>query len=173
MDQISERERARLNSLLRLDVINQPPNAMLNELAEVAALALDCPIAIISLVAKDRIWLKASPGIDGIDQLARDEGLCGSAVAQDDPWVVENAEIDVRTLANPLVAGDFGLRFYAGVPLKGSDGNNLGMLAAIDANPRGVSERELTILKKLAEVVVHLLETRLEERLLEAVTSDA
>lgn len=173
MDQISEKERARVASLLRLDVIDQPPNAMLDELAEVAALALDCPIAIISLVDKDRIWLKSAAGIDGLDQLARDEGLCGSAVAQDDPWVVENAAVDVRTLANPLVAGDFGLRFYAGVPLKGSDGNNLGMLAAIDAAPRGVSEREITILKKLAEVVVHLLETRLEDRLLMPITSDA
>lgn len=172
MDHTNERERARLTSLLRLDVIDRPPNATLNELAEVAALALDCPIAIISLVGKDRIWLKASPGIEGIDQLARDEGLCGSAVRQDDPWVVENAAVDVRTLANPLVAGDFGLRFYAGVPLKGSDGHNLGMLAAIDASPRSVSERELTILRKLAEVVVHLLERRLEERLLAPVTSD-
>jgi len=92
---------------------------------------------------------------------------------QDDPWVVENAAVDLRTLANPLVAGDFGLRFYAGVPLKGSDGHNLGMLAVIDAAPRSVSERELSILKKLAEVVVHLIETRLEERLLAPVTSDA
>lgn len=173
MDHSNERERARIATLLRLDAINQPPNAMLNELAEVAALALDCPIAIISLVAKDRIWLKASPGIDGLDQLARDEGLCGSAVMQDDPWVIENAAVDVRALSNPLVAGDFGLRFYAGVPLKGSDGFNLGMLAAIDAKPRTVSERELSILKKLAEVVVHLIESRLEERLLTPVTSDA
>jgi GAF domain-containing protein len=173
MDQLNERERARLASLLRLDAIERAPNALLNELAEVAALSLDCPIAIVSLVSKDRIWLKASPGIDGIDQLARDEGLCGSAVMQDDPWVVENAAVDLRTLANPLVAGDFGLRFYAGVPLKGSDGHNLGMLAVIDAAPRSVSERELSILKKLAEVVVHLIETRLEERLLAPVTSDA
>lgn len=172
MDQLNERERARLSSLLRLDVIDRPPNAMLNELAEVAALSLDCPIAIISLVAKDRIWLKASPGIDGLDQLARDEGLCGSAVMQDDPWVIENAAVDVRTLANPLVAGDFGLRFYAGVPLRGSDGFNLGMLAVIDATPRSVTERELTILKKLAEVIVHLIEERLEERLLGPVTAD-
>ncbi|WP_375272224.1 GAF domain-containing protein [Sphingomonas sp.] len=173
MDQVNERERARLTSLLRLDAIDRPPNAMLNELAEVAALSLDCPIAIVSLVGKDRIWLKASPGIDGLDQLARDEGLCGSAVMQDNPWVIENAAVDVRALSNPLVAGDFGLRFYAGVPLKGSDGHNLGMLAVIDAKPRSVSERELSVLKKLAEVVVHLIESRLEERLLAPITSDA
>ncbi|MBW6521998.1 GAF domain-containing protein [Sphingomonas sp. RHCKR47] len=173
MNDFNEQERARLASLFRLNVVDQPPNALLNELAEVAALALDCPIAIISLVGKDQIWLKASPGITGIDRLARDEGLCGSAVMQDDPWVVENAAIDVRTLTNPLVAGDFGLRFYAGVPLKGSDGHNLGMLAAIDAAPRTVSERELLILTKLAEVVVQLIERRLEERLLAPITSDA
>ena len=173
MNQLDDRERERLAALLRLNVIDQPPNALLNELAEIAALALDCPIAIISLVAKDQIWLKASPGIVGIDRLARDEGLCGSAVMQDDPWVIENAAVDVRTLANPLVAGDFGLRFYAGVPLKGSDGHNLGMLAAIDAAPRTVSERELSILKKLAEVIVQLIEQRLEERLLAPITSDA
>jgi GAF domain-containing protein len=173
MSEINEQERARLASLFRLNIVDRPPDAMLNELAEVAALALNCPIAIISLVAKDQIWLKASPGITGIDRIARDEGLCGSAVMQDDPWVVENAAIDVRTLANPLVVGDFGLRFYAGVPLKGSDGHNLGMLAAIDAAPRTVSARELSILTKLAEVVVHLIEQRLEERLLAAITSDA
>jgi GAF domain-containing protein len=173
MNQITERERARLERLLQLDVIDRPPDALLNEVAEVAALALDCPIAIISLVAKDRIWLKAAAGMSGIDQIARDEGLCGSAVMQDDPWVVENAAVDLRTLANPLVAGEFGLRFYAGVPLKGSDGHNLGMLAAIDARPRSVSGRELSILKKLSEVVVHLIETRLEERLLQPITSDA
>jgi len=173
MDPLNERERARIAHLLRLGAIDEAPNALLNELAEVAALSLDCPIAIISLVAKDQIWLKASPGIEGLDRLARDEGLCGSAVMQDDPWVVENAAIDVRTLANPLVAGDFGLRFYAGVPLKGSDGHNLGMLAVIDAQPRSVSERELSILKKLSEVIVHLIEARLEERLLVPITSDA
>lgn len=59
------------------------------------------------------------------------------------------------------------------MPLKGSDGHNLGMLAAIDAAPRTVSERELSILKKLAEVVVQLIEQRLEERLLAPITSDA
>lgn len=160
------REAARLAALHRLQILDTAPDAVLNDIAEVAALALGCPIAVVSLVDKDRIWLKAHPGLDGIDQLARDPGLCGTAVMQDDPWVVENAAVDARTLANPLVAGDFGLRFYAGVPLRGSDGHNMGMLAAIDAQPRAVGERELTILRKLASTVVHLIEGRMEARLL-------
>lgn len=166
MDDASER--ARLAALHRLAILDTAPDAALNDVAEVAALALGCPIAVVSLVDKDRIWLKAHPGLDGVEQIARDPGLCGSAVMQDDPWVVENAAVDPRTLANPLVAGDVGLRFYAGVPLRGGDGHNLGMLAAIDAQPRTISERELTILKKLASTVVHLIEARLEARLVTA-----
>jgi GAF domain-containing protein len=162
------KERARLAALHRLEILDTAPDAVLDDIAEVAALALDCPIAVISLVDKERIWLKSHPGLAGVDELARDPGLCGTAVQQDDPWVVENAAVDPRTLANPLVAGDFGLRFYAGVPLRGADGHNLGMLAAIDAAPRAVSERELAILKKLAATVTHVIEARYATRLLSA-----
>lgn len=173
----TDKEAARLAALHRHAILDTPPDMALDDIAHVAAQALGCPIAVISLVDKDRIWLKAHPGIEGVDVLARDPGLCGTAVAQDDPWVVENAAVDPRTLANPLVAGDFGLRFYAGVPLKGGDGHNLGMLAVIDATPRTVEPRDVDLLKRLAGVVVQLLETRLELRLMSrarpAVTSVA
>ena len=39
-----------------------------------------------------------------------------------------DAAVDPRTLANPLVAGTLGLRFYLGVPLTTADGYNLGTL---------------------------------------------
>ena len=159
------REKARVAALHRLEILDTAPDTVLDDIAEVAALSLGCPIAVVSLVDKERIWLKSHPGIEGVDELARDPGLCGTAVMQDDPWVVENAAVDARTLANPLVAGDFGLRFYAGIPLRGADGHNMGMLAAIDAAPRSVSERDLTILKKLAATAVHVIEGRYAARL--------
>lgn len=65
----------------------------------------------------DRIWFKSHHGLD-VQQIPRDPGLCAFAIVADRPWILPDAKRDVRALSNPLVAGEFGLRFYAGVPLK-------------------------------------------------------
>jgi two-component sensor histidine kinase len=72
--------------------------------------------------------------------------------------------MDPRSLANPLVAGDFGLRFYAGVPLRTHDGFNLGTLCVIDREPRTVGEAEIAQLSDLAAGVMDELELRLSAK---------
>ena len=99
-----------------------------------------------------------------VREVGRDLGLCASAVLGDGPYVVEDAIVDPRTLADPLVAGSLGLRFYAGVPLRTQGGHNLGMLTAIDVEPRSLSPRELLILQDLAAVVMDEMELRLAAR---------
>jgi sigma-B regulation protein RsbU (phosphoserine phosphatase) len=79
--------------------------------------------------------------------------------------VVTDAALDPRTLANPLVASDFGLRFYVGVPLTTSDGFNLGTLCVLDTKTRKVTDSEVATLTDLAAVVVDELELRLASRL--------
>jgi len=83
-----------------------------------------------------------------------DPGLCASAILSSLPHVLSNAAIDPRSLANPLVAGDFGLRFYAGVPLRTQAGFNLGTLCVIDKEPRPVDQNQIDDLKDLASVVM-------------------
>ena len=125
------------------------------------------PISIISIVDHDRIWFKSHHGID-VEQIDRAPGLCASAILQDGPWVVNNAEVDPRTLANPLVCGDLGLRFYVGVPLRTSDGYNLGTFNIIDVKPRDFDDEDLELMKNLASVVIDELELRLSaNRLIE------
>ncbi len=82
--------------------------------------------------------------------------------------MVTNAAVDPRTLANPLVAGDLGLRFYAGIPLTVTGGHNLGTLCVIDREPRDVDEDQLAVLADLAAIVVDELELRLAARRLAA-----
>src|SRR5687768_11608682 len=130
-------EALRLAAVRRYDVLDTPPDGSFDRVTEIAARLFKVPIAIVSLVDEDRIWFKSHHGLD-VQQIGRDPGLCASAILQDDPWVLSDAKADPRSLANPLVAGDFGLRFYAGVPLKTSDGFNLGTLCVIDREPRPV-----------------------------------
>jgi hypothetical protein len=122
------------------------------------------PISIVSIVDTDRIWFKSRHGLPDVSEIGRDPGLCASAILGSDPWVVTDAPADPRTLANPLVAGEFGLRFYAGVPLTTHDGYNLGTLCVIDREPRTLRPDEAATLGDLAVLVVRELELRLEAR---------
>ncbi len=70
----------------------------------------------------------------------------------------------MRTLTNPLVSGNLGLRFYAGVPLHTHDGFNLGTLCVLDREPRTVTDRQIEDLKDLATLVMDQLELRISAR---------
>jgi sigma-B regulation protein RsbU (phosphoserine phosphatase) len=63
-----------------------------------------------------------------------------------------------------LVAGELGLRFYAGAPLTTHDGFNLGTLCVIDDAPREFSAEDAEMLEELAGVVMDELELRLQAR---------
>jgi signal transduction histidine kinase len=78
--------------------------------------------------------------------------------------VVRDASVDPNALANPLVAGELGLRFYAGAPLKTWDGHNLGTICVIDKEPREIDDEDVAMLEQLAAIVVHELEFRLATR---------
>ncbi len=157
------REQQRMAAVRRYDILDTPPDGAFDRIAALAARLLDVPIAIVSVVDTDRIWFKSHHGLE-VSEIGRDPGLCASAILGSEPWLVTDAKTDPRTLSNPLVAGDFGLRFYAGAPLTTHDGHNLGTLCAIDRAPRLITEHETAILTDLAALVMDELELRLSAR---------
>lgn len=152
-----------MTAVRRYDVLDTPPDGAFDRVTALAARRFGVPISIISIVDEDRIWFKSHHGLP-VEQIERTPGLCASAILSNDPYLLPDASIDPRSLANPLVAGDFGLRFYVGVPLTTSDGFNLGTLCVIDKEPRAIDERQIEDLKDLASVVVDQLEMRLSAR---------
>ncbi|MEA2719204.1 MAG: phosphoserine phosphatase RsbU/P [Candidatus Eremiobacteraeota bacterium] len=154
-------ESARLEAIRRYDVLDTPPDGSFDRITALAAEIFDVPIALVTIVDHERIWFKSKHGLDGVDQIDRDPGLCASAVLQDQPYIVEEARTDPRTLANPLVAGKFGLQFYAAAPLRTATGHRLGTLCIIDREPRMFSPRQADVLQRLSEIVVDELELRL------------
>ena len=156
-------EAARLEALRRYDILDTPPDGSFDHVAAVAASLFEVPIAIVSLVDEDRIWFKAHHGLD-VDEIERKPGLCASAIMQAEPYVLTDASCDPRSLANPLVAGEFGLRFYVAAPLRTSEGHNLGTLCVIDQKPRSVTQVQIAQLEALAAVVMDQMELRLAAR---------
>ena len=128
-----------------------------------AAKIFNVPIALITLVDTDRIWFKSHFGLD-IDQISRDPGLCSSAILSDDVYLVEDAKNDPRCLTNPLVAGKFGLEFYAAAPLTTKEGFNLGTFCIIDKRQRYINSDQQIMLKQMASIVVDEIEVRIQSR---------
>jgi signal transduction histidine kinase len=172
---IPPNERERLEAVRRYEILDTPLDGAFDRITALAARIFDVPISIVSVVDADRIWFKSRHGVD-IEEIDRDPGLCASAILQQEPWVVTDAKVDPRTLTNPLVLGELGLRFYAGAPLTTRDGYNLGTLNVIDTEPREVTGPEIATLKDLAAIVVDELELRLaarrEEQRLERLKSE-
>lgn len=160
---VSYDEGLRIAAVRRHQILDTPADGSFDNLAALAAQVFDVPMAVVSIVDTDRIWFKARHGLD-VHEIGRDPGLCASAIMTGDTWVVTDAAVDPRTLTNPLVAGEFGLRFYVGHPLTTSEGYNLGTICVLDREPREVTEEQTQILRSLAGLAVAQLELRLESR---------
>ena len=160
---IPANEQQRLAAVRRYDVLDTPPDGAFDRITAIAARRFDVPIAIISIVDENRIWFKSHHGLP-VEEIGRDPGLCASAILSPEVHIVLDASLDPRSLANPLVASNFGLRFYVGVPLETIDGYNLGTLCVIDKVARTVNQDQIDDLKDLATVFMDQLELRLAAR---------
>lgn len=161
LDSAGADERARLAAVRRYRLVDQPMEDAYARIAHVAATIFDTPIATVSLVDSDRVWLAACEGLSGVREVGTEPGLCASVILSDDVYVINDAAVDPRTLEHPLVRGELGLRFYAAAPIRTHDGHRLGTVNVIDNRPREATQRQLTALAHLASMVADELELRL------------
>jgi GAF domain-containing protein len=154
-------ELRRLDAVRRYDILDTPPDGAFDRVAELAAGFFDVPVSTVSIVDEDRVWFKATHGLDGVTQVGTESGLCTSVVTQDSAYVVPDALVDPRTIDHPLVTSEFGLRFYAAAPVITHDGYRIGTVTVIDFKPRQIQEKQQQMLHHLAGVVMDELELRL------------
>jgi len=148
----------------RFAALDAPADGTFDRIARMASTIFATPIATVSIVDEDRVWFAATEGLDGVSQVGTEPGLCASAVLGDDPYIVNNALTDPRTMDHPLVTGALGLRFYAAAPIVISTKHALGTVNVIDRRPRDVTEvtgPQITLLTELAGAVADLLDIRL------------
>ncbi len=156
-----EVEAERLRAVEHYAILDTPPDDTFDRVARVAARCFGTPMATVAIVDADRIWFKATHGLDGLQQVERELGLCASAILDGVPYVVRDALNDPRTAGNSLVHGAPGIRFYAAAPIVTSDGHRIGTVNVLDTEPRDPTENEIAILSDLAAIVMDELELRL------------
>lgn len=153
-------EEERIDALNRLELLDSAPEACFDRITQLVADSLQVPIALISLVDRNRQWFKSRIGIEQTES-SRDGAFCARTILADDPFVVSDASDHPEFRQSELVCGELGIRFYAGVPLHAHSGLRIGALCVMDHKPRpGLDEQELRLLKNLAALVEELLRVR-------------
>ncbi len=142
-------EAARVQALYGLNLLDSAPEERFDRLTRLARRLFNVPIALVTLVDKDRQWFKSCVGLDATET-PRDVSFCGHAILKDELLLVPDARQDVRFHDNPLVIGDPNIRFYAGYPLTVPNGNKMGTLCLIDTRPRELDDEERALLRDLA-----------------------
>jgi signal transduction histidine kinase/ActR/RegA family two-component response regulator len=153
-------ETARLEALRAYEILDTVPEEAFDELTRLAAHICEMPIVLMSLVDGDRQWFKSRVGLDA-ESTPREESFCAHAILdQHRLLTVPDATLDPRFADNPLVTGDFHLRFYAGAPLVSPTGQPLGALCVIDRVPRELSAVQRDALEIIGRQIMTQMEAR-------------
>ena len=161
--ELQDREARRLAALHDFAVLDTPPEAPFDEIAQLASDLCGTPIAIVNLIGEGRQFFKAEVGI-GVRETPLETSFCAKALLEDDFLLVPDATKDDRFNCNPLVTAEPHLRFYAGALLKTSDGLPIGTLCVLDYKPKALTEVQERALRVLARQVMTQLELRLALR---------
>lgn len=152
-------EGARLQRLASYGILDTPEEPEFDALVTLAAELCGTPVALISLVDRNRQWFKARRGLD-VSETSLDRSICAHAILGTGPLVVEDTASDSRTADNPLCVGPDAFRFYAGAPIVDLSGLPLGSVCVLDTKPRTLGDAQLRQLTLLARQVMQLIRMR-------------
>ncbi|WP_170926328.1 HWE histidine kinase domain-containing protein [Devosia lucknowensis] len=127
-----------------------------HHLTEHVRVALQVPVAIISIVDEDRQVFAGHCGLpspwDSRGETPMTHSFCQHVVEREQPLEVVDANLHELVSTNHAIA-DLGVRAYLGVPIALPTGELVGALAAIDTVPRVWTEHDRRVLESLALVV--------------------
>ncbi len=152
-------EPERLEALSSYEILDTPAEEAFDDLTLLAAHICQTPVALVSLIDRERQWFKSRVGTD-ITETPRDLAFCAHAVAARETLIVPDTLQDERFANHPLVQDDPRVRFYAGAPLRADNGHCLGTLCVIDRVPREFTEGQRAALEALSRQVMAQMELR-------------
>ena len=159
-------EEMRVSFLRSLTILDSGQDINMDRIVTLCRQIFNVPVADISLIDKDRQWLKSEQGL-GISETPRKDSFCTITIEEDRVFEVSDATLDPLVRDNPYVIGKPHIRHYMGAPITVA-GFRIGALCIMDFKPhKKRTKNERDILCGLADVVAR--EIYLQHLLREAI----
>ncbi len=147
----------RLVAVKNTQLLDTPVEASFDRLTRLASKLLKTPISFVTLLDKDRDFVKSQVGLPEPIATAREirahPSFCQHIISHTEPLILEDARTDPLFNDFPSVT-EMGVVAYAGIPLFTPDGKALGTCCVLDFKPRKWTKDEIEILTELASSVM-------------------
>lgn len=136
---------ARVAAVYAHELLDTAPEPAFDAVARTAAVLLDASAAFVGVLDVQRLWFKASTGLDATEA-AVEAAHAGSATC-----VIADLQADGSPTARALAALVPGVRSYAGIAVTDEAGLQLGTVGVLDHRAGAFDE---TALRRLQDVAV-------------------
>ena len=167
---VPEHEEERIDELKSFNILNTLPEEEFDALTGLAARLCDAPISLINFIDTKEQFTKSCIGMSA-ERSLREQSICQYTILVDEILEISDLSKDKRFKNKSYVQGEPYLRYYAGVPLKSSNGYAIGSLCIMDYKPHELTEREIKDLKVLANEIMTRLKLRKRENSLEKINA--
>jgi two-component system sensor histidine kinase VicK len=150
-------EALRIEALNQYEVLNSAPDPVLDDLTRLAAQICETPVAAISLIGSDRIWLRSRFGMDA-SELSLGSLPCETTILGDTVYEITDARDDPDYAPDGILVEGRPYRFYAAAPLTTPGGVSIGALLVLDRHTRMLSPAQTSALSILSRQVITRLE---------------
>ncbi|MCJ7757766.1 MAG: GAF domain-containing sensor histidine kinase, partial [Gillisia sp.] len=141
------------------NVTNSIPDKDYDQLTFLTACICKVPVAFLSILDRNRVWLKSGYGIN-IEEINRDTGFAQAVLnSGKDIYSINYAE-DPDVFDNSKIEFVKDYKFYTGLPIKNLQGYSIAVLNILDTKERSLEEFQIKALQALANQIGLLFEYR-------------
>jgi len=150
-------EALRIEALNQYEVLNSAPDPVLDDLTRLTAQICDTPVAAVSFIGSDRIWIRSRFGIESLE-LSLGSLPCETTILGDTVYELQDTRNDPDYAPDGILLEGRAYRFYAGAPLTTPGGVNIGALLVLDRPSRILTPAQSSALSILSRQVINRLE---------------
>jgi diguanylate cyclase (GGDEF)-like protein/PAS domain S-box-containing protein len=150
-------ESTRLHTVRSPDAADTVADERFDGLTRLARRHFSVAVTLIVRVEAERQWFASCDGIP-FAQTPRDLSFCEQATDSDDLLVVPDILADNCLHDHPHVIHTPCIRFYAGCPLRTSNGETLGAFCLLDTTPRELDDGQRECLRDFARLATAIVE---------------